>query len=402
MVGLRWMMVVLLAWATPLVAAENQPAPTEVVVLGVDHTAQLVNRRQQPAAVRAFLASVSPAAICIERSPERFARGDHYEFTYEIQNIVVPWARKTRTPLCPFDWLPSADDSALALGIDDLERPPLLRSPSGFQGFLTFPDPETRTAGLFYADGDALRAKVRTFYTAHPEKPGGDFARRLFLYRTFLQARGIERAAREHPGGRLLVVVGHMHKDDIEGILASYPRIRVIQPSAIAKEPTAADILRHQKPEDLFAIGTFNLLGMESRGGAVDLGWMQDVVRALEQRRPGAETRLLATRLAELRGMGRTEALKAYLDIADRAGTQPFTWDGVKDRSRIDSFFDPFGNLTVGQRARLEAARLQYLIGRPKEADAIRNALRAELKSSVMEAQFDGYWTLYVAPAAGR
>ena len=152
------------------------PQLTEVMILGVDHTAQLINRRQQPAALRSFFASVDPAAICIERSPERFARGDHYEFTYEIQEVIVPWARKTETSLCPFDWLPQPEDTALAFGIDDLERPPLLRRPSGFQGFLAFPDPRSRAAGLFLADEEAERGRHRAFYSVFPDKPAPDFA----------------------------------------------------------------------------------------------------------------------------------------------------------------------------------------------------------------------------------
>src|SRR3546814_4560832 len=98
------------------------------------------------------------------------------------------------------------------------------------------------------------------------DKPRGDFARRLFLYRTFLQARRIALAARKYPGERLLVVVGMMHKDDLERILADHRGIKIIQPSDIASEPGLAEITRHQRVEDLFAIATFNLLGMQSRG----------------------------------------------------------------------------------------------------------------------------------------
>lgn len=400
MFGIRILAAFFLLSAAPVAAVDSEPAPTEVVILGVDHSAQLVNRRQRPAAMRAFFASASPAAICVERAPEEFARGDHYEFTYEIQNIVVPWARETKTPLCPFDWLPAAEDTELAFGIANLEEPPLLRRPSGFQGFLTFPNPETRSAGLFFADEESERAKHRKFYAAYPDKPRGDFARRLFLYRTFLQARRIALAARKYPGERVLVVVGMMHKDDIERILAGHSGIRIVQPSDIASEPGPADIARHQRPEDLFAIVTFNLLGMQSRGGGVDLQWMEEVVGQLESQRPGAETRLLRTRLAEMQGrIGPEQALGTYLAIAGDAGERKFTWDGVKDRTRIDSYFDPFGNLTVGQRSRLEAARLYYALERGADAESIKADLGAELETSLKRAQLDGYWPLYVAAA---
>lgn len=387
------------AAATP-VSAQSAPEQTEVVLLGVDHAAQLVNRRQQPAAMRAFFAAVAPDALCIERSPERFARGDHYEFTYEIQDVVVPWSRETGTPLCPFDWLPAAEDSALAFGIDDLERPPFLRRIDGFQGFVSFPDPRSVAQGLFFADGEEERARHRAFYGAYPDEPRGDFARRLFLYRTFLQARRIALAARRHPGGRVLVVVGAMHKDDIERILSADPRIRIVQPSQIAAEPDAAAIARETRAEHLHAIATFNLLGAQSHGDNIDWDWIEEVVAALERSAPGPEAQLLRTRLDERQGrIDARAALAAYLRIAAAAGDRRFTWDGVKDRSRIDSIYDPFANLTVARRATLEAARLHQAAGREADAETLRANLRAGLPSELQRLQLDGYWQRYIVPA---
>ncbi|MFN3944987.1 MAG: hypothetical protein ACK4K7_08660 [Allosphingosinicella sp.] len=324
--------------------------------------------------------------------------GDHYEFTYEIQDVIVPWARETGTPLCPFDWLPSPEDSALAFGVDDLERPPFLRRPSGFQGFVSFPEPRSLTDGLFFADAEEERARHRSFYGAYPEQPRGDFARRLFLYRTFLQARRIAAAARAYPGGRVLVVVGVMHKDDIERILAGDPRIRIVQPSAIAREPDAVAVARETRAEHLFAIAHFNLLGAQSRTGNVDRSWMEVVVRQLERERPGPESRLLRLRLDEAQGrLDYDNAIPAYLGIAAEAGDLRFTWDGVKDRSRIDSIYDPFANLTIAQRAQLEAARVHQAAGRDADAEHLRAALRETLAGDDQRYQLDAYWRREIA-----
>jgi hypothetical protein len=272
-----------------------------------------------------------------------------------------------------------------------------LRRRSGFQGFLSFEDPRTLTRGLFFADAEEERERHRAFYTSYPEEPRRDFARRLFLYRTFMQARRIGLAARNYPGERLLVVVGMMHKDDIEQILGRDPRIRIVQPSAIAKEPDAADIARHRQPKDLFAIATFYLLGVQSLGDRIDLAWIEEVVSELGRVAPGPETDLLATKLDERqRRITMDEALQTYLDIADTAGARRLTWDGVKDRNRIDSFFDPFGNLTIAQRARLEAARIHLARGRQGEAETIRLKLREVLGSELKQAQLDGYWSRYL------
>src|SRR3546814_17152987 len=118
---------------------------------------------------------------------------------------------------------------------------------------------------------------------------------------------------------------------------------------------------------------------MQSRGEAVDLAWMEDVIDQLQRQQPGAETRLLATRLAEIQGrMSPEQALSAHLAIAGEAGERRFTWDGVKDRKRIDTYLDPSGNITLAQRPRLEAARIYYLLGRDQEADATSTALPQE------------------------
>lgn len=394
----------LLIWAIgPADAAEGPPANrTEVFILGVDHSAQLINRRQQPAAMRAFFEALAPDAICIERSPDRVARNDHYEFTYEIQEVIVPWAREKRIALCPFDWLPNAEDSALALGIADLEAVPPLRRPSGFQGFLTFPEARSRTLGLFFADAPEERARHRDFYAAYPSTATRDFPRRLFLYRTYMQAQRIAAAARNHPGGRILVVVGMMHKDDIEAILADAPHVRVIQPSALASEPDAAAVARLTRTEDLAAIASFNLLGVQWRDPLVDRGWMAEVVARLQQQSPGPEADLLATRLAELEGADPRALLGRYREVAAAAGDRRFTWTGVKDQARLDSFYDPFGNLTVGDRAWLEAARLHLRLGERRAADRIRRRLATTLASEGKRQQFDGYWTRYIDPAEAR
>ncbi len=92
-----------------------------MIILGVGHSTQLINYNQQPAAIRAFIDKVKPSAICIERSPEEFSRNDFYEFTYEQQYTIIPYARKNKIPLHPIDWLPSDQDLDLAFGIKDLK-----------------------------------------------------------------------------------------------------------------------------------------------------------------------------------------------------------------------------------------------------------------------------------------
>lgn len=151
--------------------------------------------------------------------------------------------------------------------------------------------------------------------------------------------------------------------------------------------------------KDFAAIASFNLLGLQSESGVVDLAWMKRIVSQLRLRSPGPETDLLGARLADLQGRaGKEGILGNYLSIAASAGERTFAWTGVKDRSRLDSFFDPFGNLTVAQRAMVEAARLHSRLGRPAKAEALKAGLRQALTTDDQRAQVDGYWARYIVP----
>lgn len=147
---------------------------TELVILGVTHSAMLAAESYQPAVFRAYFDRVQPDAICIERAPNEFARGSQYEFTYEIQNIIVSYAHEKRIPLCPFDWLPTVEDQKLAFGIN-IEDPPFLRGPRSYANFTTFEAPAMSTLSLFYGESAEERAQNRDWYAPMPDKPNNDF-----------------------------------------------------------------------------------------------------------------------------------------------------------------------------------------------------------------------------------
>src|SRR5437870_1977860 len=113
--------------------------PATVVILGVvEHSAQLIAESYQPAVFRAFFQRVQPDVICVERPPQEFLRGDYYEHSYELQYIVVPFAREAAIPVYPIDWLPAADDQLPAWGVPNLETPPFIRAPDSYKQFLCF------------------------------------------------------------------------------------------------------------------------------------------------------------------------------------------------------------------------------------------------------------------------
>jgi hypothetical protein len=83
---------------------------TKVVVLGVNHSVQLVSHKCQPTVFRAFFDPVAPDAMCVERPPQELLRRDFDERTYEVQYIAVPYARQKALPLYGFDWRPADED----------------------------------------------------------------------------------------------------------------------------------------------------------------------------------------------------------------------------------------------------------------------------------------------------
>ena len=112
------------------------------------------------------------------------------------------------------------------------------------------------------------------------------------------------------------------------------------------------------------------------------------------------EVRLLQMRLGVLTGAVPPEtAAEQYRPVEESAAPDAsFTWTGAKDRSRLDSFFDPFGALTVRQRAAVERARALYRLGRVAEAEAVRDVLAAALPAQ-KAAQLRSYWPAYARDA---
>lgn len=392
-----WPWAVLMSVAFGAQAADTAAAPTTVTILGVDHAAQLVAPRDPPALLEAFLARVKPDAICIERAPEAYARGDYYEFTYEVQDVVVPYARRSGIELCPIDWEPPVEDQRLGFGMA-LDAPPELRLLKGFPSFLNFAA-QTLQRDFFHADDAANLQKVTQWATTPAANAKNDLARRLYLYRTYMQARRILAAARAHPGGTVAVVVGEFHKHDIEAILKDEPGLRLVQPSSYGR-PGAADIAARERPEYLTAIASFNLLGLQSQSGQVDYAYATRALDALEARGATPQTRLFRVRLDLLQArIRREDAIARYRAIAADAGDARFVWNGVKDAARVDSYFDPFGNLDVRRRALLEAARETWALGDAAAAQALWEAC-AEGLSPRQRNQLRGYWERDVATAA--
>jgi hypothetical protein len=339
------------------------------VILPVNHSQQLVARSDQPGFLTALIETLKPDAICIETFPRAYARNDFYDFVYEQTGIILPYARQHRIEIDPIDWEPERDDMMLAFGTN-LDETPLIRPKAGWGAFLNFPKAKDLKAPFLDPQPDVV-AHVQKWAKADPADPSLDAPRRLYLYRTFLQARRIAEVAHAHPGGTVLVVIGEFHKWDIERTLAHDPAIRFVQPKDVfTPDEHKADALT--TPAQRVAILNFNLLGLQSANGNVDWDWIREELAALPPSEPEAERELFAIRLDQLTHKIAPEtAIARYRAlIAKTPDDLRFSWTGTNDPTRLDSYFDPFGNLTVRQRAKLELARAQAEVGQVAAAKA--------------------------------
>ena len=380
---------------SPLISPCQNVKPA-FVVLGVTHSAQLVNSGEQPAALRAFMNRVKPDAILIERSPEEFARDDYYEFTYEQQYVTIPFARQKKIPLFPFDWLPKEEDLLLAFRTKDLEVPAFTRNPSGFWGFSVFSDSSVLNRSLYYAEDSALKKENAAWYRAYPEKEvHADFARRLFLYRTFLQAKRIEMAAKHYShNDTLLVVIGDLHKEDLERNLAG-AGYNIISPARFGPV-TKEEIKRNFEPNDAFAIASFNLLGVQARTKVTDNELLGEAIQHIKGVNSPEAQFFELKYLLHTKKIAPAEVIKRYGTLLQNLRKDArFTWTGVKHASRLDNYFDPFGNMTLWQRIHLELAREYYTVGDLQNYKKEKEILMGELQG-LKKAMLISYWPAYI------
>lgn len=392
----RLMSCLLLVSPAFVLSAAEVSEQTKVVILGVNHTTQLVTQTQRPAVLRAFFERVKPDAMAIERDPQALSRNSFYDFTYEVQDIVLPWAAEQKVPYHAIDWVPPAEDARLMFGID-LDAAPFIRPVRGFGGFLVFEDKALLSLPLFYADDPASWQQTLNWAESFPAHTGADAARRLFLYRTYMQARRVAKVAEQYKGGTVLVVVGHMHKPDIERILASDPTIKLVNPTDYGM-PTEQQIASQEITADHLAVATFNLLGLQAQSDVIDLDYLTAVIAQLSTAQPDStEVALFKIRLKILKGqLAPLQAIAAYQAIQPKLNADDtFSWTGVTEKHRLDSFFDPFGNLTIAQRIRLEIAREQAKLGNTEQVTAEKQQLETEL-SATKAAQLAIYWPRYI------
>ncbi|MEK4563907.1 hypothetical protein MKX54_04365 [Alkalihalobacillus sp. FSL R5-0424] len=212
-----------------------------------------------------------------------------------------------------------------------------------------------------------------------------------------MQAMRIKHIAHEARGKTVLIVVGHLHKPDIEQILAENNEIELVPPSTYGY-PTEPEIKNQFESKDASFILAFNLLGLQSQYD-IEVNWLRDVLEKLP-REQIVEKKLYQLRLGTLtEELQPTDVIKEYKELADGIGWEErFLFQTFNPTSnRMDSYYDPFGNVSVKARIYIELAREYAKQASYQKAD--------ELKAYLLEAsgwtleeklRLEGYWEEFV------
>jgi hypothetical protein len=380
----------------------SRAVPCEVVILGVDHT--YYGEGYRPAHLRAFFKAVKPTAMGIENPAGFQAVGQLRVPLFEAKEVMA-YATAQALPVYGVDW-----DSPT------VPQPP---TPAGWskavQSFMAqFPvkgtSPVTaRAAGLSQADARtlSLRRALEAAVVTYRVFGGASRAMELLNSAAFLQYMGDENAAAalgraddgqdpyrawrpinaviaeniravasKHPGGRLLVVYGGLHKPLLDAALAHAPEVRLRQPAewfpldvrTLSQYDTADDV------ELLFSFATEEV-AMLSYPGVVHRTWLRTQAAALEaQAKIDIEARYYLARWLTVEGQWESAA-RLLQEVADGAKDRTLT----QDPRRADSlsFWPP--DLNLRRRALFALALIHDLAGRRDSAVTIYAGLRDEL-----------------------
>jgi len=375
--------------------------PTEVVIIGTMHAAQLEFEEHSPARLRALLNRIDPAAVGVETPPQWYAEGVFFEIAYESYGVAVPWALEKGREVRPVDWMPPALEQIGALSWPAV-NPGRTAGETG-ERQLTAEELLARweVPPLLFADTPEWRAVINQTYAnadAGPN-PFGEAGRRYMLYRNLMIARQIVDMAADHEGKRVAVLIGAAHKPDLDLFLSAVPNIVVRHASEWAGV-TEAEVAAEERRADHLAILWYNLAGNRANSAAIDLARLDRLLAGLEKETPlDPEVRFLRARWYQVSGdHGRAMALYRTLAWGQPWTDRPFTFPDRSLNQRtvdwgnanapwgepveygLDNVFSPVGNLTVRQRV------LYELAVQPHDPSARRRA-RAELAAQPLTAR---------------
>lgn len=353
---------------------------TQVFVIGTVHAPAglLLDSSYSAAHIRAALEAFLPTAVGIEAPPFWNAWGVSFEATWEIDHVVVPWARERSVPVFGVDWAPVEGLASRAQGrfrsfseslssgprlLADLREGARQRAEGVLASrFDEFADPGgLHSHELFDWINSGARnqaAPVRVWWdTRGSNDPGSDpeaAARSV----DFIRARHdrvvhqIRTVTDRLRSGRIAILMGYSHKPDLDQKLAELPGVQVIQVGDL-KGFTPNAVTAAWRPEDALATLREGLDGAAFYlfPEAVDQPLMTRTLQAYES--AGSVTyegRYYRARLAAVAG-DTGGALRVLGDLLHEVDGEPRTAITYLEVPRLE------------QRIRLEMGRLYDLDG---------------------------------------
>lgn len=221
---------------------------------------------------------------------------------------------------------------------------------------------------------------------------GDEHSRDLEPYRAWAPinaviAENIRTTARKHPGGRLLVVFGGLHKPLLDAALAQASEVRLRQPAewfpvdvkTVAQYDTADDL------KLLFLLKTEDVVAL-SYPSTIHRTWMRTQVAALEaQAQADLEARYYLARWLTLEGQWEPAA-RLLREVAD--GAKQAVLRQEPEFADTTWFWPP--DLNLRRRALFALALVHDLAGRRDEAVAIYTNLGKELAAAAANAGAGG------------
>lgn len=235
---MRVLLALLLCCCPPAFA--STPAPAEVAVLVTLHRMHADVPAYSEAVLGSSIERLAPDVLCIEVRPDRYAQRAPEANKVEYPAVVYPLIDAHGYRVYPMEPAPPRYEAILQ---------PYLAANRAFGEHR--PD----AAAAFSAHGEALYAALRGYWTTparvndattdaqmrakhalqagligEGERTGWDAWNGAFL-------ATIEHAAREHPGKRIVVLVGAEHGYWLREALARSPGVRLLDTAALLAEP---------------------------------------------------------------------------------------------------------------------------------------------------------------------
>ena len=373
--------------ATAIQLPRNPAKPTEVVIIGTMHSAQLEYEDHAPARFRTLLNRIAPAAIGVETSPWWYELGIFFESAYESYGVAVPWAEEKGKEVRPIDWQAQGIEF-----VNALSWPYVPSDPGSSDSSESVSLDPWNVQELLFADTLEWTDEINRQYaysTLDPN-PVSEAMRRYMLYRNLMIARQILNLAADYGGQRVVIIIGAAHKPDLDLLLGSVPNI-VIRHASEWGTVTEEEVAAEERRPDHLAILWFNMASGRVEPDYVDMTRMDSLLTGLEKETSDDPVvRFLRARWHELKGET-DQALMIYRHLAweaqwtDRFFTYPdrdlalrvHYWNDMERRELIGgepaelalgTVLSPAANLTVRQRILYELARQEIVLSAQQRA----------------------------------